>query len=152
MTGRDHAKLLGLLFWLLTGFQLLIVGLIGLLYIVIFGAVFATAPRNANDPPPELILTIVVVFVVVLLAMTLLFAIPKVIAGYGLRKEKSWARVWAIVACCMGIMSVPLGTAVGIYGLVFLMGEQGRAYFDDPNYGRLAAASPVTAPPPNSWQ
>jgi len=151
MTGRDHARLLGLLFWLLTGFQLLIVGLIGLLYVVIFGAVFATAPRNANDPPPELIFIIVVAVVAILLVTTFLFAIPKIVAGYGLRKEKSWARVWAIVACCMGLMSVPLGTAVGVYGLVFLMGENGRAYFEDPNYGRLPAST-VTAPPPNSWQ
>ncbi|HJS50843.1 MAG TPA: hypothetical protein VJ781_03000 [Pyrinomonadaceae bacterium] len=151
MTGRDHARLLGLLFWLLTGFQLLIVGLIGLLYVVIFGAVFATAPRNANDPPPELIFIIVVAVVAILLVTTFLFAIPKIVAGYGLRKEKSWARVWAIVACCMGLMSVPLGTAVGVYGLVFLMGENGRAYFEDPNYGRLPANT-VTAPPPNSWQ
>jgi hypothetical protein len=152
MTGRDHARLLGLLFWLLTGFQLLIVGLIGLLYIFIFGAVFATAPRNANDPPPELIFVIVVAVVAILLVTTFLFAIPKIVAGYGLRKEKGWARIWAIVACCMGLMSVPFGTAVGIYGLVFLMGDQGRAYFEDPNYGRLTAPSPMTAPAPNSWQ
>jgi hypothetical protein len=63
------------------------------LYIFIFGAVFATAPRNANDPPPELIFIIVVAVVVILLATTFLFAIPKIVAGYGLRKEKSWARV-----------------------------------------------------------
>ena len=151
MTGRDHARLLGLLFWLLTGFQLLIVGLIGLLYILIFGAVFATAPRNANDPPPELILIIVVAVVGIIFVSTLLFAVPKIIAGYGLRNEKTWARVWAIVACCMGIMAFPLGTAVGVYGLVFLFGDNGRAYFEDPNYGRLSANT-VTAPPPNSWQ
>jgi len=151
MTGRDHARLLGLLFWLLTGFQLLIVGLIGLLYIFIFGAVFATAPRNANDPPPELIFIIFVAVVVILLATTFLFAIPKIVAGYGLRKEKSWARVWAIIGCCLGLMSVPLGTAVGIYGLVFLLGENGRAYFEDPNYGRLTGNA-VMPPPPNSWQ
>src|SRR5687767_4810247 len=151
MTGRDHARLLGLLFWLLTGFQLLIVGLIGLLYVVIFGAVFVTAPRNANDPPPELIFAIVVAVVAILLVTTFLFAIPKIVAGYGLRREKSWARVWAIVACCMGLMAFPLGTAVGVYGLVFLMGENGRAYFEDPNYGRLQAST-VTARPQNNWQ
>jgi hypothetical protein len=151
MTGKDHARLLGLLFWLLTGFQLLIVGLIGLLYIFVFGAMFATMPQKANDPPPELILIIVVAVVAILFVSTLLFAIPKIVAGYGLRKEKSWARVWAIVASCMGLMAFPFGTAVGVYGLVFLLGENGRAYFEDPDYGRLSP-NRVAAPPPNSWQ
>ena len=148
MTGRDHARLLGLLFWLLTGFQLLVIGAIGLLYVFVFGAMFATMPRNANDPPPEIIFAIVVAVMVILFVSTLLFAIPKIVAGYGLRKEKSWAWIWAIIACCMALMSMPLGTAVGVYGLVFLLGENGRAYFE----GLTLSRNTVTAPPPNSWQ
>ena len=151
MTGRDQARLLGLFFWLLTGFQLLVIGLIGLLYIFIFGAVFATVSVNPGDPPPELVLTIVIAFVAILFVMTLLFAIPKLIAGYGLRHEKSWARIWTIVACCMAVMSFPFGTAVGIFGLVFMFGDTGRLYFENLDRGRIGAV-PALAPPPNSWQ
>ena len=154
MTGRDHAKLLGLLFWILTAFQLVIVGLIGIFYIFFFGIMFSQMPQGRDDPPPEIILPIIIVVVAFILLTTVAFAIPKIVAGYGLRKEKSWAKVWAIIACCMAVMNVPLGTAVGVYGLVFLFGENGKAYFDDPNYGRLAGSTDtsVVAPAPNSWQ
>jgi hypothetical protein len=64
--------------------------------------------------PPELFLVIVIAVMAILFVTTLLFAIPKIIAGYGLRNEKSWARIWTIIACCMAVMSFPLGTALGM--------------------------------------
>ncbi|MEP6848885.1 MAG: hypothetical protein ABI999_08505 [Acidobacteriota bacterium] len=154
MTGKEHAKLLGLFFWLLTGLQLLLVGVIGIFYIFFFGVMFSTMPHKANDPPPEVILPIIVVVVVAILFITVLMAIPKVIAGYGLRKEKSWAKVWAIVASVMACMNVPLGTAVGVYGLIFILGDNGKAYFDGPHYGGQLNDGVATAytPAPNSWQ
>ena len=91
---------------------------------------FATAPQNANDPPPELILMIVVVVVGIIFVSTLLFAVPKIVAGYGLRKKKpghAYGRSSHAVWCDMAF---PLGTAIGVYGLIFLFGENGRAYFE----------------------
>jgi hypothetical protein len=152
MTGKEQARLLGLFLWLLTGFQFLIIGLLALFYVFIFGAVFVNAPHKANDPPPEAILGIIVVVMIFVLIITGLFSIPKVVAGYGLRKQKSWAKVWAIIACVMACMSFPLGTAVGVYGLVFIFGDAGKAYFDNPNYGRIPTGAYAPPPPPNSWQ
>lgn len=151
MTGRDQAKLLGLLFWLLTGFQVLMIVLIGAFYVVFFGAFFAANANDKHAPPPEFMIGIVVFVMAILILSTVAFAVPKVVAGYGLRNEKSWARVWTIVACCMAVMSFPLGTAVGVYGLVFLFGDAGKAYFESPEYGRLGQKMPA-APSPNSWQ
>lgn len=154
MTGKEHARLLGLLFWLLTGFQLFLVGVICFIYIVIFGAVFSTMPRRPGDPPPEMFIPIIIVVVGIIFVMTLLFAVPKIIAGYGLRNEKSWAKVWGIVACVMAVMNVPFGTAVGVYGLIFILGDNGKAYFDNPYYGRLPndVGAGMVQPPPSSWQ
>lgn len=152
MTGKEHAKLLGLLLWLLTGFQVLIIGFIAFIYFFIFGVILASAPHRPNDPPPELFFGILVVVMVVLAVMTALFSIPKVVAGYGLRKGKSWARVWAIIACAMACMSFPLGTAVGVYGLVFIFGDNGKAYFNGPEFGGRFPNANVPPPPPNSWQ
>jgi hypothetical protein len=151
MSGREQARLLGLFFWLLTGLQVVVIGLIGLFYVFIFGAVIASAPRKADGPPPEMFFGIIVVVMVVLAVMTALFSIPKVVAGYGLRKEKSWAKIWAIIACIMACMSFPLGTAVGVYGLVFIFGDAGKAYFEGPEFGRFPSSN-VPPPPPNSWQ
>lgn len=155
MTGKEHAKLLGLLLWLLTGLQVLIIGFLGLIYFFVFGVAFASAsaadPHRADGPPPELIFGIIVVVMIVLGVMTALFSIPKVVAGYGLRKGKSWAKTWAIIACVMACMTGVLGIAVGVYGLVFIFGEQGKAYFSGPEFARFPSAN-MPPPPPNSWQ
>jgi hypothetical protein len=152
MNGKEQARLLGILLWVLTGLQLGVILLIGLMYTVIFGAVFATAPPDPHGPPPALIGGIMIFVMGFILVTSALFSIPKIVAGYGLRKEKSWAKIWAIIACIMACMNFPLGTAVGVYGLVFIFGDAGRAYFDGPQYGRFPGAAGATPPPPNSWQ
>ena len=138
--------------WLFAGLQIGVIALIAIFYVAIFGFIAASMgnmPHRADDPPPEAILGIVVVIMIFALVVTLAFMIPKIVAGYGLRKGKSWAKVWTIVACVLAVMSVPLGTAVGVYGLWFVFGDAGKAFFDGPDF----TATPTTAPPPpNSWQ
>lgn len=151
MTGKEHAKLLGLLLWLLTGFHVLIIGFIGIIYFFVFGAILASAPHKPNDPPPELFFGVLVIVMVVLGVMTALFAIPKIVAGYGLRKGKSWAKTWAIIGCVMACMTGVFGIAVGVYGLVFIFGDNGKAYFNGPEFGGSFPNTNVP-PPPNSWQ
>ena len=154
MTGKEQARLLGLFMWLLTGLQILIIALIGVFYAFIFGAVIMNSPRRANDPPPEMFAGILIVIMVVLLGMTLLFSIPKIVAGYGLRNEKSWAKAWAIVACVMACMSFPFGTAIGVFGLVFLFGDDGKRFFESPEFGTKGLVGDATfaAPEPNTWK
>lgn len=153
MSGKEQARLLGLLFWVYTAFQVVVVGLILILYFFVIGVVFSTTPRHSNEPPPELILGVIFVVLLVSFGMMVLFTIPKLVAGYGLRKEKGWARIWAIIACCMAIMSFPLGTALGVWGLMFLCGDEGKRYFEGPEYGRLDSAySMRNAPVPDSWR
>jgi uncharacterized BrkB/YihY/UPF0761 family membrane protein len=162
MTGKEQARLLGLLFWLLTAFQLFLILIVGIIYAVFVGAILGTQPHRPNDPPPEIFIPIIIAVVAILFVMTFLFAIPKIVAGYGLRKEKPWARTWAIVASVMAAMHFPFGTAVGVYGLIFLFGDAGKAYFDGPKYGSLSpgfdtgipfdAQSSVHAPEPAGWR
>ena len=139
-----------MLFWIFCGLQLFVVALIGVIYMLFAGVIVATAERKANEPDPAIILPFILIIFLIVGGVFLLSSIPKIVAGYGLRKEKSWAQPWAIVACVMACMSFPLGTAVGVYGLIFLLGDAGKAYFNDPAYGKLGGQ--MSTPPPNSWQ
>ena len=153
MNAHEKARLLGLLFWIYAAFNVVIVAVIAIVYIGLFGMIFTQVPQKAGDPPPELIMTILIVAFAFAFAFVVLFSVPKIVAGYGLRKEKSWARTWAIVGSIMACMSFPFGTAIGVFGLVFLFSDDGKRYFDDPEYRRqLVGTSTVAAPPPNSWQ
>jgi hypothetical protein len=155
MTGRQQANLLGILFWVFTAFNILLVVAIAVIYIAIFGFVFSQVPQKPGEPDPAIMMTILVAIFAFAVIFSILFSIPKMVAGYGLKKEKPWARTWAIVASIMAAMSFPIGTAIGVYGLVFLFGDEGKKYFESPEYGRLdpsrQQAMPI-APAPNSWQ
>ena len=154
MTGQEHARLLGLLFLLYTAFQVVLLVGMGILFMVFFGAIFSQIPSRPGEPPPEIMLPFVFIVLALSIGFSLLLCIPEVVAGYGLRKGKPWARVWSIIACVLAVMSFPLGTALGVYGLVFLFGDQGKQYFESVEFASLrgsnAAAFPP--PPPNSWQ
>lgn len=61
----------------------------------------------------------------------LVFAVPGIIAGWGLLKRKSWARVLALVLGTLNIMSFPIGTAVGMYTIyVLFIHEESSFYFN----------------------
>ena len=153
MTSEEKSKLLGLFFWLFTAFNVLILGVMAVFFSVFFGAILANAPRKANDPPPEFFMAFFGVIFVIVLIMTVLFSVPKVVAGYGLRNHKPWARTWAVVASVMCCLSFPIGTAIGVFGLVFLFSDEGKQYFDDMAYGRLSPAGRASiGSPPNNWQ
>jgi hypothetical protein len=151
MNSEDKSKLLGLFFWLFTGLNVVVVVLFAVFFTVFFGAVIANAPHKTNDPPLELLMAFFTVIFAIVIITTVLFSVPKVIAGYGLRKHKPWARTWAIVASIMCCLSFPIGTAIGVFGLVFLFSDEGKKYFEDVHYVQLRAAG-VPPPPPNSWQ
>lgn len=149
MTGKEHAKLLGLFLFIYEGFQIIGLLIAALVMVGMSGFMFfefSKMPQRHGDPPPEVFLGIMGVVFIVVIIINLLLMIPAFVAGYGLRNEKSWAKVWTIIACCLAILSFPLGTALGVYGLWFIFGDQGKAYFDNPN------GSFNPPPPPNNWR
>lgn len=152
MSSEEKSRLLGLFFWLFTALNVVLVLAIGIIYVSLFGVIFSQTPQKAGDPPPELIIGILAAVFFVALIFTVLFSIPKVIAGYGLRKHKPWARIWAIIASIMCCLSFPIGTAIGVFGLVFLFSDEGKAYFENCQIAQVGAGANMPPPPPNAWQ
>jgi hypothetical protein len=50
-------------------------------------------------------------------AVFFLIGIPSLIAGIGLLKHKSWARILAIILAILAVTSFPISTAAGVYTL-----------------------------------
>jgi hypothetical protein len=46
-----------------------------------------------------------------------IFSLPRLIAGIGLLYNRNWARVLTMIVSIIGLIDVPVGTALGIYGL-----------------------------------
>jgi hypothetical protein len=51
------------------------------------------------------------------------------VAGFGLFKHKSWARILAIILAILNLILFPIGTALGIYTLVIMFNEETKALF-----------------------
>jgi hypothetical protein len=57
------------------------------------------------------------------------YGIFQILIGVSLIKGRGWARIAALVVGIISIHNMPVGTALGILCLVFLLDEEGRAYF-----------------------
>ena len=58
--------------------------------------------------------------------------IPGILAGWGLPNFKPWARILAIVLSAIRLINIPIGTALGIYGLWVLFSKETEALFSTP--------------------
>lgn len=144
MTGKDHSKLLGIFFMVQGGLQLL-----GAVFmILIYGGMGAAMLAGARRSEEQAIGGIFLVVGVAVGIFVLLFAAFYFLAGWKLHKMKPGARTWGIIASCIALLGFPLGTALGIYGLWFFFGEQGKNFYN--NGGNMASSYPP--PPPQSWQ
>jgi hypothetical protein len=63
----------------------------------------------------------------VICAVITVLAVPGIIAGIGLLKMKSWARILAIIVGCLNLLHIPFGTALGVYTLWVLLNEESRS-------------------------
>ncbi|MGE3342718.1 MAG: hypothetical protein AB7L71_04705 [Vicinamibacterales bacterium] len=59
----------------------------------------------------------------------MLVGIPGIITGWGLLNYKPWARIVAIILSAIRLINVPVGTALGIYGLWVLFNKDTEALF-----------------------
>ncbi len=55
--------------------------------------------------------------------------IAYILAGFGLLKYKSWARILAIILAILNLILFPIGTALGIYTLVIMFNDEAEALF-----------------------
>ncbi len=60
-----------------------------------------------------------------------IISVPNLIAGYGLLKRKSWARILALVLGFINLFNVPLGTILGAYTFWALLQDESERIFSD---------------------
>jgi hypothetical protein len=124
----QHIKILGVLHIIYAGFVLLA----GIIVLVVMGGIagFLSVSDRAADSdvaPPILGLIGIGVF-----CFLLVLSLPGIIGGFGLLQRKPWARIMVIVLSAFELLSVPFGTALGIYGLWALLNRETELMFQVP--------------------
>jgi hypothetical protein len=137
----QHVKILGILHIIYAGFVLLI----GVVVLVIMGGLagFISATGQSADSqvaPPILGLIGVGIF-----CFFLVLSLPGIIGGFGLLQFKSWARLLVIVLSAFELLSIPFGTALGIYGFWVLLNPETERLFQARPPQPVAPQGPATA-------
>lgn len=144
MTARDHNKLLSIFYFIQAGLQLFGGVIIFVVYVILGGAMMSTS-RQQDQMMGGIFMAVGVVLGIVMLvlgAFTLLTA-------FNVLKEKPIGRTLGIVISILMLISFPIGTALGIYGLWFFFGEAGKNFYASLGSG---SAAPPPPPAPSSWQ
>jgi hypothetical protein len=108
----------------------IVMGILGVLIalgvLLLFGGLAGVAGTEEADPSGPVVLGLVGGLVFVTIAI---FSVPCIIAGYGLLHFRPWAHTLTIVMSILNLLSVPFGTALGIYSLWVLMNKETKPLF-----------------------
>ena len=63
-------------------------------------------------------------------SILIFLSVPSIIGGIGLYRQKVWGRILAIILCFLSLLSIPFGTAIGIYGIWVLLNDEAKEYFN----------------------
>ena len=119
-----HVKVLGALQIALGAF-----GLMGALVLVfVFGGA-AGLVGASGDPEASIAVPIIGLTGMALVTFLLVTSLPSVIIGIGLLRLRPWARIAGIVISIIGLMMIPFGTIVGLYGLWVLFSKDTERLF-----------------------
>lgn len=146
MTAKEHNKLVGIFLMAHGGLQTLVMLIIGVVYGIIGSAILAGGRRGEE----QFVGAVFIGLVAVVVFVSMILMLPQIIGGYKIFKERPNARTWGIVGSILSCLSFPIGTAVGVYGMWFLFGDEGKRFYL--GGGQPVYQVPPQAPPPNSWQ
>ena len=117
---EQHIKIISVLF--------IILGILGIVAAVAFMLLGATTVASilAQDNSNEARVGAAWAggCITVIAAIFGIMAIPSIIAGWGLSKRKSWARILVIILAILSLPNFPVGTAIGVYALVIMFNDE----------------------------
>ena len=119
-----HVKVLGALQIAMGAF-----GLFAAVVLVLVFGVASSAVGLSGDPEATFAVPIIGVTGVALVTFLVVLSLPGVIVGIGVIQHRPWARIAGIVLSILGLMMVPFGTIVGVYGLWVLFSTETERLF-----------------------
>jgi hypothetical protein len=126
---EDQLKLLSILYYVWGGLTACF-SCFGLVYSLVIGGVLTAASREGNGPPPWVGgMVFIIVGFAVLFAIAV--AVLTIMTGRYLAQRRSYTFcfVMAVITC----LSVPIGTALGVFTIIVLMRPSVKQLFGQPS-------------------
>jgi hypothetical protein len=118
-----HIHILGILWLVLAAFTLIGAVVLFILSVTLFG------PASPIPPSPEVPAAFLHMLFSFLSVFLLIKAAACLAVGVGLLQRQPWARPLALVMGFIALLSVPFGTALGVYTLFVLMSPTSAAEY-----------------------
>lgn len=131
---QTHVKVLGVLYLAVGACMLLL----ALFLFLTMGSVAGIVGATAEPQDAAIAIPVIGLAGTALAAMLGIFSLPSLITGYGLLYFKQWARIVGIVLSAVSLINIPIGTAIGAYGLWVLLNKETERLFNN------APASTIT--------
>ncbi len=124
---ETHVRVLGVLHIVLGA----IGALVGLGFLLFFGGLATFVGSSPNTSPHDAQVAVPVLTLIGggLCILLLVLSLPGIIAGVGLLNFRPWARILGIVLSAIQLVNVPVGTAIGVYGLWVLLAAESEPLF-----------------------
>ena len=123
-----HVKVLGVLYLVLSGLALLT----ALFLLLVIGGAAGVVGLAADPGEAAVAIPVLGLAGTALATVLVLLALPGLLAGWGLLNFRPWARILTIVLSAINLLNVPLGTALGLYGLWVLLHKDTVLLFGSP--------------------
>ena len=121
---HQHIRLLGILNIVYGS----LIGLLGLGALALFGGLAGLAGASGDNDAAAGAGILAIIGAVIAIVF-LVLAAPSIIAGFGAMQYKAWGRILMIVVSALHLLSIPFGTALGIYGLWVMLKPETEALF-----------------------
>ncbi len=129
MTDIPHNKILAYGFAAFAAIFLFTFLLLALVSVGVFVAMGITIANETGDSNQAGFGVLGAIFTVIFYGVLgLICVLPPALASWKMLKRKPGARLWGIIAAIVVMPIIPLGTALGVYGLWFFFSAQGKRF------------------------
>jgi hypothetical protein len=124
----NHLRIMGVLWLVYSGLHIMM-AVWTLFFARYFLPSFEAILQRSSTPFPFPIFHFMRLFYILSFFYGIATGILGISAGYGILQRRPWARIVALVAAFICVISLPFGTAIAVYTLLILLpGHADRAY------------------------
>ncbi len=129
---EQHVKIIGIIY-IVCGALIVFGGLLLMLSLMVGGAALEAAGTNGIEGVGAILAGVGFIAGLFVIA----FGALEIVVAINLRNFKPWARIAQIIISALGLLSIPIGTAIGIYALWALLNKDTIPLFEERS-GRAA--------------
>jgi hypothetical protein len=121
----QHVKIIGILHVVLGGMGTLA----GVAFLALFGGLAGVVGSVSQNPDAAIAVPVLGGIGGILFVVLLAFSLPSLVGGIALLAMLPWSRMFMIIVSALYLLHLPIGTALGIYGLWALTKPETQALF-----------------------